>query len=61
MGRSPERRHARSWTPLELTVTIEEWLGAMPGFRVSDPESTEWTAGAVRGPESVLFETEGAA
>lgn len=46
---------------LELTVTIEEWLGAMPGFRVPDPESTIWTAGAVRGPESVLFETEAAA
>jgi cytochrome P450 len=42
---------------LELTVTVEEWLSAMPGFRVPDPAATMWTPGAVRGPESVVFES----
>jgi len=41
---------------LELTVTIEEWLGAMPSFTVPEPEAVTWTPGAVRGPESVPFE-----
>jgi cytochrome P450 len=40
---------------LELTVTLEEWLAAMPTFHVPDPSSTVWTSGAVRGPESVPF------
>lgn len=40
---------------LELTVAIEEWLRVMPRFVVPDPGATTWTAGAVRGPESVGF------
>jgi hypothetical protein len=40
---------------LELTVTVEEWLRAMPAFLVPDPGGVTWSAGAVRGPESVIF------
>jgi cytochrome P450 len=43
---------------LELTVTVEEWLSAMPRFRVPDPDAAVWSAGAVRGPESVVFESD---
>jgi cytochrome P450 len=40
---------------LELRVTLEEWLRAMPEFRLVDPEHIEWSGGQTRGPERVEF------
>lgn len=40
---------------LELKVTLEEWLKAMPAYEVRDPERVTWTPGSVRGPEHVPF------
>ncbi|MGI9645146.1 MAG: cytochrome P450 [Ilumatobacteraceae bacterium] len=38
---------------MELRVAVEEWLGAMPEFEVSDPDGVTWAGGQVRGPRTV--------
>ncbi|GLZ15794.1 cytochrome P450 [Actinomadura sp. NBRC 104425] len=43
---------------LELRVTLEEWLRAIPHFRLADGAEIEWTGGQTRGPESVPFVVE---
>jgi cytochrome P450 len=40
---------------LELRVTLEEWLRAMPQFRLADDEQVQWSGGQTRGPERVRF------
>jgi cytochrome P450 len=40
---------------LELKVTLQEWLAAMPRFRLADGERIEWSGGQTRGPERVRF------
>jgi cytochrome P450 len=48
---------------LEVRVALEEWLRAMPHFRLSDPDAIEWSGGQTRGPERVdiYLEPQGAA
>ncbi|MFE2429286.1 cytochrome P450 [Streptomyces sp. NPDC059373] len=41
---------------LELRVTLQEWLRAMPDFHLTDPDSVVWSGGQTRGPERVDFE-----
>jgi cytochrome P450 len=43
---------------LELRVTLEEWLRAMPHFRLEDDEHIQWSGGQTRGPERVRFVAE---
>ncbi|MDB5911027.1 MAG: cytochrome family protein [Massilia sp.] len=43
---------------LELRITVEEWLRAMPHFRLVDGAEVEWTGGQTRGPEAVPFVVE---
>ncbi|MGH3437541.1 MAG: cytochrome P450 [Sciscionella sp.] len=43
---------------LELRVTLEEWLRAMPSFRLEQGEQISWTGGQTRGPERVRFVVE---
>lgn len=43
---------------LELRVTLEEWLKAMPQFRLADDERILWSGGQTRGPERVRFVVE---
>ncbi|MDO8364366.1 MAG: cytochrome P450 [Actinomycetota bacterium] len=38
---------------MELRVSIEEWLAAMPEFEVTDPAKVTWAGGQVRGPRTV--------
>jgi cytochrome P450 len=38
---------------MELCVGIEEWLGAIPSFRLAPGADVDWTGGQVRGPRSV--------
>jgi cytochrome P450 len=40
---------------LELRITLEEWLRAMPDFHLVDPAGIEWSGGQTRGPERVEF------
>jgi hypothetical protein len=40
---------------LELRITLEEWLRAIPDFRLVDPAGVEWSGGQTRGPERVEF------
>jgi cytochrome P450 len=40
---------------LELRVTLEEWLAAMPEFHLTDPDGVTWSGGQTRGPECVEF------
>jgi cytochrome P450 len=35
---------------MELRVALEEWLRAMPDFRLADGEEVTWAGGQVRGP-----------
>jgi cytochrome P450 len=48
---------------LEVRIALEEWLRAMPHFRLSDPDAIEWSGGQTRGPERVdiYLEPQGAA
>ena len=48
---------------LELRVALEEWLRAMPCFRLAAPDAVEWSGGQTRGPERVdiYVESRGAA
>ena len=41
---------------LELRVSLEEWLHAIPDFSLLDPENIHWSGGQVRGPEKVMFQ-----
>jgi cytochrome P450 len=41
---------------LELRIALEEWLRAMPHFRLTDPDGIEWSGGQTRGPERVDIE-----
>jgi cytochrome P450 len=41
---------------LELRIALEEWLAVMPNFRLTDPDSVEWSGGQTRGPERVDIE-----
>lgn len=45
---------------LELRVTLEEWLRAMPHFRLAKDEQIQWSGGQTRGPERVRFVVEAA-
>jgi hypothetical protein len=38
---------------LEVRIAVEEWLRAMPAFRLTDPDAIEWSGGQTRGPERV--------
>ncbi|WP_205528685.1 cytochrome P450 [Desertimonas flava] len=38
---------------MEMQVAIEEFLGAIPEFELSDPAAVAWTGGQVRGPRHV--------
>ncbi|ODU02816.1 MAG: hypothetical protein ABS81_16405 [Pseudonocardia sp. SCN 72-86] len=40
---------------LELKIALEEWLRAMPHFRLTDPDGVEWSGGQTRGPECVAI------
>jgi cytochrome P450 len=40
---------------LEVKVTLEEWLRAMPDFRLAEGVDVTWSGGQTRGPESVPF------
>jgi cytochrome P450 len=43
---------------LEVTITLQEWLAAMPDFRLADDAVIEWSGGQTRGPERVDFVVE---
>lgn len=43
---------------LELRITLEEWLQAMPHFRLAEDEQIQWSGGQTRGPECVRFVVE---
>lgn len=43
---------------LELRITLEEWLRAMPHFRLAENAEIAWTGGQTRGPEAVPFVVE---
>ena len=38
---------------MELRAAVEEWLGRIPEFEVSDPGGVTWAGGQVRGPRTV--------
>jgi cytochrome P450 len=38
---------------MEVRVAIEEWLRAIPDFRIADGAEVEWAGGQVRGPRRV--------
>jgi cytochrome P450 len=38
---------------MELRVALEEWLAAIPSFRLADGADVEWNGGQVRGPRSI--------
>ncbi|HEV2360320.1 MAG TPA: cytochrome P450, partial [Acidimicrobiales bacterium] len=38
---------------MELRVAIEEWLRAIPDFRLADPSTVTWAGGQVRGPRQL--------
>jgi cytochrome P450 len=38
---------------MELRVAIEEWLAAIPEFRVEDGAEVTWAGGQVRGPRTI--------
>jgi cytochrome P450 len=38
---------------MEMRVSIEEWLAAIPEFELADPSAVTWAGGQVRGPRSV--------
>jgi hypothetical protein len=40
---------------LELRVTLQEWLKAMPQFHLADGARIQWSGGQTRGPERVPF------
>jgi len=41
---------------LELRVALDEFVAAVPSFRVTDPAAMAWTRGHVRGPHAVPLE-----
>jgi cytochrome P450 len=43
---------------LELRIALEEWLRAIPRFRLTDPDAIEWSGGQTRGPERVDIQVE---
>lgn len=43
---------------LEVRIALEEWLRAMPRFRLADPDAIEWSGGQTRGPERVDIHVE---
>jgi cytochrome P450 len=38
---------------MELRIGVEEWLRAIPSFRLAPGADVDWTGGQVRGPRSV--------
>ena len=38
---------------MELRVALEEWLAAIPDFRLADDATVTWAGGQVRGPRSI--------
>ena len=38
---------------MELRIALEEWLAAIPSFRLADGADVEWNGGQVRGPRSI--------
>jgi cytochrome P450 len=43
---------------LELRIALEEWLRAIPRFRLAAPDAIEWSGGQTRGPERVAIYVE---
>ena len=43
---------------LELRIALEEWLRAIPRFRLTDQDAIEWSGGQTRGPERVDIQVE---
>jgi cytochrome P450 len=41
---------------LEMRVCLEEFLSAVPRFRLSDAVATTWKSGPIRGPKAVTLE-----
>ncbi len=54
-GSGPHRCLGSTLARLELRITLEEWLRAMPHFRLATDDEIEWTGGQTRGPERVGF------
>jgi cytochrome P450 len=38
---------------MELTVALQEWLGAFPNYTLDSSRPTTWANGQVRGPRSI--------
>lgn len=38
---------------LELTVALQEWLGAFPNYSLAPDQETEWSPGQIRGPRKL--------
>lgn len=51
-GSGPHRCLGSNLARLELRVTLQEWLTAMPHFHLTDTD-VEWSGGQTRGPERV--------
>jgi cytochrome P450 len=54
-GSGPHRCLGSNLARLELRITLEEWLAAMPHFQLAPGEQIEWSGGQTRGPEHVRF------
>jgi cytochrome P450 len=52
-GSGPHRCLGSNLARLEVTVTLEEWLRAMPDFRLAEGAQVSWSGGQTRGPERV--------
>lgn len=60
-GSGPHRCLGSNLARLEVKVTLEEWLRAMPDFRLVEGAPVAWSGGQTRGPERVDFVVERAA
>jgi len=38
---------------MEIKVALQEWLGRVPEFTLSDPGAVEWSLGQIRGPRTI--------
>jgi len=60
-GSGPHRCLGSNLARLEVKITLEEWLRAMPDFRLVEGAQVAWSGGQTRGPEAVDFVVESAA
>lgn len=60
-GSGPHRCLGSNLARLEVKVTLEEWLRAMPDFHLVEGVPVVWSGGQTRGPERVDFVVERAA